>query len=407
MIRMLHFADLHLGVENYGRFDPTSGMNTRVVDFLRRTDEMIAYAKQNEVDLTVFAGDAFKNRQPNPTLQRELAYRIRELAELCPVILLVGNHDLPNITLRAHSLEIYDTLAVPNVLVGDKYNLYEVSTKNGNVWVGTAPYPIRTSLLNEEQAQGKSMAQLDAMLQDQLQLILRDLARDAEQHPEPRVLVGHFTVAGASFGSERNVMVGRDATTLLGDLADPAWDYIALGHIHKHQNLTAKLQGLPPTVYSGSLERVDFGEEADPKGFCWVELERGNTRWQFVRLNARPFVTIKVDVRNAEDPMSVMQQAIRGQDCRDAIVRLIIDAVPETDAKLREGGIHELLRAAGAQSVAGIQHIVERPVRSRLGITPEGMTSLELLRQYLRAKKTSPERIETLLERAEAMMKDE
>lgn len=404
---MLHFADLHLGVENYGRFDPHTSMNSRVVDFLRRTDEMIAYAKQNEVDLTIFAGDAFKNRQPNPTLQRELAYRIRELAEISPVILLVGNHDLPNITLRAHSLEIYDTLAVPNVLVGDKYMLYSVATKNGNVWVGTAPYPIRTNLLNEEQAQGKSMAQIDAMLQDTLQLLLRDLAREAEQHPEPRVLVGHFTVQGASFGSERAVMVGRDATTLLGDLADPAWDYIALGHIHKHQNLTAKLQGLPPTVYSGSLERVDFGEEADAKGFCWVELERGNTRWQFVRLNARPFVTLKLDVRNADDPMAVVQNAIQAQDCREAIVRLIIDATPETDAKLRESALHEALRVAGAQTVAGIQRNVERPARSRLGITPEGMTSLELLRQYLRAKKTDPARLETLIERAESMLKEE
>ncbi len=55
----------------------------------------------------------------NPTrlLQREFAHRIRELAELCPVVLLVGNHDLPTNVLRASSVEIYDTLAVPNVLV--------------------------------------------------------------------------------------------------------------------------------------------------------------------------------------------------------------------------------------------------------------------------------------------------
>ncbi len=69
MIRMLHFADVHIGMENYGRTDPETGLSTRVVDFLRRMDEMIDYAQQHSVDLIVFAGDAFKNRTPNPTFE--------------------------------------------------------------------------------------------------------------------------------------------------------------------------------------------------------------------------------------------------------------------------------------------------------------------------------------------------
>jgi exonuclease SbcD len=407
MIRMLHFADLHLGVENYGRFDPETSMNTRVLDFLRRMDEMIAFARENGADLVIFAGDAFKNRQPNPTLQREFAYRIRDLADLCPVILLVGNHDLPNISLRAHSLEIYSTLGVANVLVGDQYNSYSVQTRQGAVWVGTAPYPIRNNLLNEEQAQGKSIAQLDHLLQDTLQVLLRDLARQAEAHPEPRVLVGHFTVQGASFGSERGSMVGRDATTLLGDLADPAWDYVALGHIHKHQNLTAGMTGLPPTVYSGSLERVDFGEEDDPKGFCWVELERGNTRWQFIPVAARPFVTLRIDVRHESAPMDRVLAAIRAQDVSDAIVRLIISATPEADAALHEPALQEALRKAGVHTIAAIQREVERSARTRLGDTPEGLTRLELLRRYLLTKRVPPERIEALLQRAEHIISED
>lgn len=407
MIRVLHFADVHLGVENYGRFDPNSSLSSRVLDFLRRMDEMADYARQREVDLVVFAGDAFKNRQPNPTLQREFAYRIRDLAELCPVILLVGNHDLPSISPRAHSLEIYSTLSVPNVLVGDRYELYSVATKRGVVWVGTAPYPLRNAMLNDEQAQGKSIAQLDHLLQETLQTLLRDLARQADEHPEPRLLTGHFTVQGAQYGSERAGMVGRDATTLLGDLADPAWDYVALGHIHKHQNLTAGLNGLPPTVYSGSLERVDFGEESDPKGFCWVELERGNTRWQFVEVGARPFTTLRLDVRQSADPLETVLRAISAQPLDEAIVRLIISATPDGDAKLREAAIQEALLKAGAHIVAGIQREVERPTRSRLGETPEGLTRLDLLRRFLRSKKTAEARIEALIERAERMMTEE
>ncbi len=33
-IRVLHFADIHIGMENYGRIDPGTGINTRVIDFL-------------------------------------------------------------------------------------------------------------------------------------------------------------------------------------------------------------------------------------------------------------------------------------------------------------------------------------------------------------------------------------
>ena len=63
-IRLLHFADVHIGMENYGRTDPATGLSSRVVDFLRRMDEMVAYARDHEVDLAIFAGDAFRVAQP-------------------------------------------------------------------------------------------------------------------------------------------------------------------------------------------------------------------------------------------------------------------------------------------------------------------------------------------------------
>ncbi len=72
-IRVLHFADVHIGMENYGKTDPETGLSSRVRDFLRRMDEMIDFAREHDVDLTIFAGDAFKTRSPNPTYQREFA----------------------------------------------------------------------------------------------------------------------------------------------------------------------------------------------------------------------------------------------------------------------------------------------------------------------------------------------
>src|SRR5512143_1227592 len=70
-INVLHFADIHIGMENYGHIDSGTGINSRVIDFLRRFDEVIDYGLSHDVDLVIFAGDAFKTRDPSPTLQRE------------------------------------------------------------------------------------------------------------------------------------------------------------------------------------------------------------------------------------------------------------------------------------------------------------------------------------------------
>ena len=80
MIKLLHFADLHLGVENYGRIDPATGLSTRLVDFLRAYDQVVDYALENDISLVIFAGDAYKTRDPNPTYQREFARRIRRIS---------------------------------------------------------------------------------------------------------------------------------------------------------------------------------------------------------------------------------------------------------------------------------------------------------------------------------------
>ncbi|RLC60852.1 MAG: exonuclease SbcCD subunit D, partial [Chloroflexi bacterium] len=43
-LKILHFADLHLGVESYGHTNPETGLSTRLEDFLKALDQMVDYA---------------------------------------------------------------------------------------------------------------------------------------------------------------------------------------------------------------------------------------------------------------------------------------------------------------------------------------------------------------------------
>ena len=402
-IRILHFADLHIGMETYGSLDAETGLNRRVVDFLDRLDELIDYALEHQADVVLFAGDAFRNRSPAPTYQREFAQRIRRLSEAkIPTVLLVGNHDVPVMEQRASSVEIFDALAVPYVTVAERAELLRLDTARGPVQIATLPYPVRQRLLTREQYRRMDQESLDRAVTEAVVGIIEQLS--AEIDPEiPAILLAHISVESATWGSERSIMVGRDVAVPLSALKDSVWDYIALGHIHKHQNLNP--ENSPPIVYAGSLERVDFGEADQPKGFCWVEVERGMTFWEYVEAPARPFITVRVDVREAEDPLAAVQQAVASRFLSDAVARLVVKMSPEQEPHLRDADLSPLLADA---FFSQINREVERAGRDRLaGLEPDTLTPTRLLARYLISKGKTEEEIDPYLEEAQAIFGEE
>jgi exonuclease SbcD len=401
-IHLLHFADVHIGMENYGRLDPTTGTSSRVRDFLDRLDEVIDFGIEHEVDLAIFAGDAFKNRDPEPTQQREFAARIKRLADAVPTLLLVGNHDMPGMAAKASSMDIFQALDVPGVILGAKPDGRVIETRKGPVFLAWMPYPSRNRLLSRDEHQGDSIEELELALRKVVAEILGDLALQAEAHDMPRVLAGHLSVAEAKLGSERSVMLGRDVAVFTSNLAEPAWDYVALGHIHKHQDLNPG--GRPPVVYSGSLERIDFGEEDEPKGFCWVELEREATRWSFHQVQARPFKTLRVDARDQSDPTEATLAAVEGMSLAGAVVRLVIRLRADQQTGFRE---REVQTALGEASSVVVVREVETEARARLGdLSPEALTPIQLVDIFFQTRQDEPERRQALLGKAEELMRD-
>ena len=410
-MRVLHFSDLHIGVENYGRPDPDTGLSTRLGDFLAALDQVVEFALAGSVDLVLLAGDAYKGRDPSQTHQREFARRLARLSAAgIPTFLLVGNHDLPNVVSRATAVDIFATLQVPHITVGDSLRNYTVATKAGPLQVLAVPWPRRSTILAREETRGLNIEEVRQEIQrrmtEAIEARVRELDRDV-----PAILTGHVMVNGATVGTERSMMLGQDHVLLAGNLHRPEVEYVALGHVHKHQVLRWE----PPIMaYSGSLQRVDFSEEGDDKGFCVIDLDPDAPQGQrlkgfeFQQVAARPFVTVDVNVPDgAEDPTGDVLRAIAKKDVDDAVVRVRIALPAEAERHLREGEVRQALQSA--HYVAAINRdVVDSERRTRIGAdAARGLRPMQALRLYLESRGLDQERRDRVMRQAQDLLDDD
>jgi exonuclease SbcD len=405
MIKLLHLADLHIGVENYGRIDPATGLHTRLQDYLNRLDEAIDLGLQEAVDLVLIAGDVYKNRAPNPTHQREFARRIHKLrANNVPVVILTGNHDVSPALGKAHAVAIFDALAIDGVVIADRPRLHQIATRAGMLQLIAVPWVTRHNLMAREELRGASFTEIEYEVRRRLDRFISEKAA-ALDPAAPAVLAFHGSVDGATLGSERSITLGTDLALPRSSLTQPGIDYVALGHIHRHQ----ALGGAPPIVYPGSIERVDFGERNEPKGCVIVELERGAANWRFHELQARPFISIEHDLRRSSDPLATVTNLIGRHDLRRAVVRLELQATHEQAQTLREEELRRLLEEAEPFVIGSIAIQVDRTSRRRFAGAEQDPTSLtprRALEHYLHARAVDETRIAALLAAADELIGD-
>jgi len=402
MVRVLHIADLHIGVENYGHFDVTRGMHTRLIDFLARFDEAIDIGIARGVDLVLIAGDMFKNRNPPPRLQREFAERIRRLHELkIPVLMVVGNHDVAPGRDSANSVSVYEGLQFAGVDIARKPAVYRYQTAHGALAIIAMPWIMREVFLSNNDAlrlvglseqEAEILRVVEAYIADQTDILL------AEDPQRPIIVTYHGTVAGAVSGFEKQLTLGREIQLPQSVLTPMGVDYVALGHVHKHQCLRQS----PPVVYSGSIERIDFGEINEAKGCVLVMFDGKQASWEFVPLASRPFIEISVDVQQSGDtPMERIELAISRKTLTDAIVKLEITVAPAQKSLVSERQIRQLFAQAEVAHVARI--VIETPEQkenrtvdvTRSDDIPPPMDALE---KYLRKKEQSEQELALILE---------
>src|SRR5438105_10037455 len=403
-IRIAHIADTHIGMENYGRMNPETGLNQRLHDFLASLDQAVDGAIASSVDVVVFAGDIYKTRDPTPTHQREFARRIHRLtAAGIKVVIVAGNHDIPLSAGRATSVDIFRALEVPSVVVARSMGTHLIQTEVGPVQVIAFPWSVRSAVLAQPEFKNHTIAELN---QTMIELNRAKLAKEAEAlDPEmPAIVVGHAHLFGAKIGSERLLTMGSDPMSALATFDIPGIDFIALGHIHKHQALS---YANPKVVYAGSIDRVDFGEQDEDKGWVYVEIPaKRQAEWEFRKVKARPFLTIEAMVESDNATEDVVRAIARVADqLADAVVRVRIDVPPERVGELRDDDIR--LQLKGAYYVTPFERTSRQRPRSRWGAAGTAIqraAPIEALSLYLEHQKVDAERRATLVRYAQTLI---
>lgn len=383
-MKILHLSDIHIGSGFcHGRINPETGKNTRFEDFVNSLSTCIDRAIEEPVDIVLFGGDAFPDATPPPYVQEAFAKQFQRLVEHnIPTILLVGNHDQHSQGVGGASLSIYRTLGVPGFIVGDTPTTHRISTANGDIQVITLPWLNRSALLTRPETEGLSMEEVDSLLLKKLEPVIEHEIRRLDPNI-PTVLLGHIMADRASLGAERLLAVGRGFTIPISLFIRPELDYVALGHVHKHQNLNKNNN--PPIIYPGSIERVDFSEEKEDKGYILVHVEKGNTSWEFCRLPVRKFITIEVDVSESEEPQKKLLQAVKKETIDEAVVRLIYKIRKEQIDLVSLGELNKALQTAHTFT---IRPELVTPKRSRLPELGAGnsLDPLQALQVYLNTK---------------------
>ncbi len=283
MTDILHLGDIH--IRDGENLDDT----IRCLDFVARL------ASDEHVELMLIPGDVF-DRASTPRERAVFADWLRTSID-CDVVICRGNHDRP--------ADLVPFALHPNVTVLERPEIIEAAGVN----VIVLPWPERAQLAEIGLTGENGLQAAQAALGD----LVRSMVAMADRRA-PLVIMGHLAVAGA-VASSGQPLIGREIEAVLGDLEDLGAAYIALNHIHKHQEPSDRI------VYAGSLTRQDFGEEAEPKGVVLVHIDDEDTSWRFVQVPARRWLTIEAHVKAPGEVCEDMAGELGLPDISDANVR--------------------------------------------------------------------------------------
>lgn len=315
-LRILHLADTHIGAELPVR--PRPGRTYRGDDFIDSYRRVLRLANEHAVDLVVHAGDLFDSPAPTPCAVAAAAGPLLELAAAgVPVVLIPGNHErsaIPSTLLLAH--ENLHIVRAPCTIA--------LNLRGMRVVVAGLPCIRR---------------QAAARFEDALRQSGWDKARG-----DVNILAVHQAFESAACGpSSFRFRSGEDV--IERGAVPRGFDYVAAGHVHRHQSLAAPAPDVPPVVYAGSPDRITFAERNEPKGAVLATRADGRFQPRFIAHAVRPMTACSVDVTglSREQVLDAALSALR--DCPGGGVAAIRFSGRATASQMRGLGLARRLRA--------------------------------------------------------------
>ncbi len=391
-MKILHTSDWHLGAR-IGRLD-------RADDAFARIDELAHVIDQEQIDLLLVAGDVFDEARTTPLggLVRRLAERLApRLADGLRAVFVAGNHDRDTsaFPLLQATSQLFGTAAAERVSFVQRPAVLEIPNRDATQAVALACVPYPTHFRYDLEARGwPSRDVRNRELAEAVRSRIGELADEAAAHHGglPAVMAAHLLVRGTQVGRGAYCLTeAEDIPVERGDF-QAAWDYIALGHIHKPQQL-----GHPNIRYSGSIERMDRGEAGDDKEVVVVTVDgRGKVTTTPVPLDATPFAAIeaadeaelRVHCAALDDPERTLVSLTIKVDGTQSVTALIATAHQLFPRLYREPEVERTSLPGAAGSVSGFDRTdvagtVRGWLKDRLAGDPDAEAVLALAEELL------------------------
>ena len=387
-----HIADIHIGV--YQSKLEEGGINGRLLDFIKTYNEAVAYTIKSKVDLCLIPGDIFRTKTPTPFEIDAFTAGVKKMADAgIPTVVVVGNHDTFDSHILRSSISFLSTAAMDKFTISEKPEILVIQTKNGPLQIQTMPYQ-RMSLLkmkSHEEVSDYMVKTIDEMY-------------EARNKNIPIIFAGHFTIRDSKSGSEQKT-VNTFAEPLVPKFAFEKKDYIyvAMGHLHSFQQVMAK----PPTFYTGSINRTDFNEDEDDKGFMHVEVDGTKVNHKFVKVDARKFVDLVYDLSGEAEPQQFLLAEIerRKDELVGAVVKLQVTLAESNRAKYDATEITKVIGAV-CNHIHGMSMPFVRKTNKRIESKfNESMTSMQAMSEYAKIRVESKEDLALFLKFGEDIIK--
>lgn len=266
-MKILHTADWHIGKKLH--------KHELAPDFDLFIDWLCQTIIAQGVTLLLISGDIFDLANPSSEARKQYYRALMQLRKLnCKIILTGGNHDSPAmLNAPGEILKELDMHVVGGLPENLADTLIPVQDNSGHNEMIIAAIPFLRDADLRTASEGESYTERVEAVQKGIENTFKEVAEICKsEYPNiPAIAMGHLFASGMSTSeSERDIQIGNLAAfeaTQFGEY----FEYIALGHIHKPQQVKA----LVSTFYSGSPIPLSFSEYADKKRVLVLDTEKG------------------------------------------------------------------------------------------------------------------------------------